>query len=615
VGPLTFSLTALTSLLLLNYVAKQFGNLVGKGLPADVIGSFVLFSIPFTLAMTLPMSVLIATLYAFSRLAAENEITALKANGVSMVRLFIPVLISAAVLSVGMIAFNDLVLPVANHRLRTLQGDIARKKPTFGLRERVINEVSPGRFFLQANHLDPFTNQMRDITIYDLSDPMRRRTIYADSGEVAFQANGSDLLLTLRRGSMLEVPKAEPMRLQRLHFERDFVRVEGVANQLEMTREDSYKSDREMSVCELQNEVSRYEHEYSASREELRRVLGAAAREALTGLPAQPVEPYQSTVISTMPGSSAPRSEYFSVGRLYCDGKLWLRKRGIRIALARSLFAATPEAVGEGNASIAGHIAGAVQDTGRRADSARAAAADSARRVADSAALALQDSARRLADSLTRAVQDSLRRADSAAGRTDPMAGAVPAAVAPPVYPTASSLPYMIAGQVTAARARMVENRRQINQNAVELHKKFAISVACFVFVLIGAPMALRFPRAGVGLVIGVSLGVFGLYYVGLIGGEALADRNLLTPFWAMWAANILLTGVGLIMLARMGRESATARGGDVAELLDLVRGVFRRGDGSGRRGRPGPRGSGAGSKDLDRAPPLERAPGIAGPA
>src|SRR5690606_39398013 len=104
-----------------------------------------------------------------------------------------------------------------------------------------------------------------------------------------------------------------------------------------------------------------------------------------------------------------------------------------------------------------------------------------------------------------------------------------------------------------------------------------AISMACVIFVLLGAPIALRFPRGGVGLVIGVSLGVFGLYYVGLIAGEALADRNILTPFWAMWSANILFTLLAIILLSRMGRESATSRGGDLSEILDTFKGLFRR--------------------------------------
>jgi lipopolysaccharide export system permease protein len=90
--------------------------------------------------------------------------------------------------------------------------------------------------------------------------------------------------------------------------------------------------------------------------------------------------------------------------------------------------------------------------------------------------------------------------------------------------------------------------------------------------VLLGAPIALRFPRGGVGLVISVSLGVFALYYVTLIAGESLADRNLLSPFWAMWGADVLFTLVAVLFLSRMGREAATARGGDVGELWDNLR-------------------------------------------
>ena len=73
-------------------------------------------------------------------------------------------------------------------------------------------------------------------------------------------------------------------------------------------------------------------------------------------------------------------------------------------------------------------------------------------------------------------------------------------------------------------------------------------------------------------LVIGVSLAVFALYYVGLIGGEELADRGILSPFWAMWATNVLFTVVGLLLLSRMGKEGATARGGDLGEAFEQLK-------------------------------------------
>src|SRR4029453_17863772 len=78
IGPFVFALSALTSLLLLQYIARKFGALVGRGLSWQVIGEFFLLSIPFTVAMTLPMAILVAVLYAFSRLGPEKKAQASK---------------------------------------------------------------------------------------------------------------------------------------------------------------------------------------------------------------------------------------------------------------------------------------------------------------------------------------------------------------------------------------------------------------------------------------------------------------------------------------------------------------------------------------------------------
>ncbi|MGH7463150.1 MAG: LptF/LptG family permease, partial [Longimicrobiales bacterium] len=96
----------------------------------------------------------------------------------------------------------------------------------------------------------------------------------------------------------------------------------------------------------------------------------------------------------------------------------------------------------------------------------------------------------------------------------------------------------------------------------VEYHKKFAIPFACIVFVIVGAPLAVRFPRGGVGMVIAVSLLIFGIYYISLIGGESLGDRGKVSPFWGPWAPNFLFLLVAIWGVARIGRETSTARGG-----------------------------------------------------
>jgi hypothetical protein len=131
------------------------------------------------------------------------------------------------------------------------------------------------------------------------------------------------------------------------------------------------------------------------------------------------------------------------------------------------------------------------------------------------------------------------------------------------------------------ADMRVKEAQRRQNRMGVEIQKKFSLAFACIVFVLVGAPIALRFPRGGVGLVIGVSFIVFATYYVALIGGEELANRSYLSPFWAMWGANVIFVIAGMILIARMGHESATNRGGGFGTVVDATRDWFarRRGD------------------------------------
>ena len=481
VGPLLFALSALTSLLLLNYIARQFGNLVGKGLPWTVIVEFLALSVPFTVAMTLPMAVLVSTLYAFSRLASENEVTAMKASGVGLAKLLIPVMVGGAVLALTMILFNDQVLPRANHRLSTLQRDIASKKPTFALKEQVINEVKKGALSLRAARIDRATTRMHDVMILDYGDQMSRKTIYADSGDLAFTADQRDLQLVLFNGEMVETNQSEPGRLQRLFFRTNTVKIVGVGNTLQRSDDEGqYKSDRERTVCDMQNELASAELDHRAMAAQVRALMIASTRATTTGVPQR---------IRRAPVDSTPS---WGLGRVYCTA----------LGIIAPPLAKPDDAGSSYNRSIA-----------------------------------------------------AARRSE-ATGDTNTVA------------PEGDQL----TAELDAARSVAVSRLEERNAFDVEIQKKFSIAIACMVFILIGAPVALRFPRGGVGLVIGVSLGVFALYYVGLIAGEDLADKNIVPPFAAMWVTNLVLTIVGVILLARMGKEGSTARGGDMSELFDAGR-------------------------------------------
>ena len=505
VGPLTFALTALTSILLLQYIGKHFGELVGKGLPAFVIAEFFALSIPLTVALTLPMAVLVATLYAFSRLAAENEITALKASGVSLRSVLKPVLWAALGVTVVMIGFNDQVLPRSNHKLAVLQRDIAQKKPTFGLREQVINEVSPGKFYLRAGHIDESSNLMREVTIYDMADPGVRRTIYADSGNMRMVNNMTDLELLLYNGNTEDVPTNTPTELRRLYFDVDNVKVRGVGNQFQKTTNESYKSDREMTVCEMQQ-----------AQERARRDHDVARREFLQRLPE--IKGSKTTLAEDLLKTKLDPPWDVGLGRVYCKAFSFLAPK-------------QAHAQGVSRTQLPSTASSTASTTPRRGP-----------------------------------ITNPKVVAPPATSRTP-----VPAMQTPPPAVDAAAL-----SQMEGLRLRLTDSAQLMNSYGVEIHKKFALAVACFVFVLLGAPIALRFPRGGVGLTIGVSLFVFALYYVCLIAGESIAKRGLMPAVVSMWMANVIFSLIALWLLARMGQEGSTARGGDLKEMIGTIKGAIR---------------------------------------
>jgi lipopolysaccharide export system permease protein len=342
---------------------------------------------------------------------------------------------------------------------------------------------------------------------------------------LGFSKNGSDLVMTLFDGWMQEVPSNDPGQLTRLFFRKNQFIVKGVGSKFESSQNVDYKGPREKTICEMQQDYKSATGGVERARDDLARLIQSTVHYSATGhYLTTPEDGRPPAPIDTTNGSVG-----LTIGGAYCR---MLSLFGVKQAHAAELT-------------------GAPQLSGSRARRARE---------------------RELVEK-QRAAQDSARRAGDTAAAT----------VAPPprptfVPPSAGYAPVSgdaTLGAINALRDRISETKRTRDMFGVEIHKKFSLAVACIVFILIGAPIALRFPRGGVGLVISVSLSVFALYYVGLIAGQSLAENGTLSPFWSMWMANILFTMVGLVLLARMGKESGSSRGGDMREMLDMLRAWF----------------------------------------
>jgi lipopolysaccharide export system permease protein len=595
VGPFVFALSALTSFMLLQFIARKFGDLVGRGLSWQVILEFFVLSIPLTVALTLPMSVLVAVLYAFSRLASENEITALKASGISTRSLLRPVLVASVFLAVFMLWFNDQVLSSANHELATLQIAIFRTKPSFALKEQVINPVKEGQLYLRAGYIDrDQSGHMRDITIYDVSNAMRRRTIFADHGTLSFASNQTDLILHLFDGMMMSAPSNQPEQLDRIYYKQDDLKVKDVASSFQPIDADTTsKGDREMSVCEMQSEYEKrnaaLQNAYTDSLIAVWRVMKERGKTE--------VEPKRKPV---------PKAG--GIGAMYCT--LITKYLHINPLAPKEAQAAEPSMFLRRLAQDTTHKTDTTKrDTTKRDTTKR----DTTKKGAPGIPLVQSESVMVMVNSILKkvprnAIPPGAFIPETAAAHmtvppngASPVGGPVPAVIGqpnpPPVVGTPggainpnpaarvatpppssgvsnpdANLKSVIASEVADAKIRLDDARHWRNRYAIEIQKKFSLAAACFVLVLVGAPLALRFPRGGVGLVLIASFLIFSVYYVGLTAGEALANHNLLSPFWSMWAGNIIFALIGIALITRMGHETATARGGNLGELMDSVR-------------------------------------------
>ena len=147
--------------------------------------------------------------------------------------------------------------------------------------------------------------------------------------------------------------------------------------------------------------------------------------------------------------------------------------------------------------------------------------------------------------------------------------------------PPSSGFADPVAAEITSGTrsraARAIALEQTVNRFKVEIHKKLAIAFACIVFTVIAPPLALRFPRGGVGLVVAASSVIFSVYWVGLIAGESLADRRVADPAVTMWVSNVVFLIAGILLASRMGRNGGNTRGGGFDDLVHRLKGRRRR--------------------------------------
>ena len=149
-----FPFCACLSIIVFYFIMQQaivyLNEIISKGLDPGVILEVFAIQLGWIITLAIPMAILTATLWVFGRMSGDNEITSIKASGQSLFRLLMPVLAAAAIFTILLVYFNDLILPDANHRAANLLSDISRKRPAAFIEPRVLIRDFPGYIFTPA---------------------------------------------------------------------------------------------------------------------------------------------------------------------------------------------------------------------------------------------------------------------------------------------------------------------------------------------------------------------------------------------------------------------------------------------------------------------------------
>jgi lipopolysaccharide export system permease protein len=491
-GPFVFCFSIIMFLLLLQFLVLHLDKIVGKDIPFTVIIELIAVNLAYMVVMAVPMSTLVACLMAFGSFAESNELAALKAAGISPISVIKPVLFVTMLFSVFLIWFSNDVLPEANYRARALFMDIRLKKPGFDLKPNVFYEGIDGYSFL-VRRVEAGGDSLHNITLFQQPTSERdQAVIKARNGYLSSDDRTNALTLYLFDGSVLrEIP----------------------SNVAGMTRVE----ETEFSSYRIQFNVSDLNFSRSDPTQHRRDDRTMSSRAMIA------------TVDSLNREIAREKNNFFNRGPVSQISQIAARKN--------ELLHQQPDQVDPGK-DYQGHggteqneIVAAVANTVSH-DTMRAA--EGTAYLPDSTGIQYAEPVEDHFITL-KILEDNKRRVFIADN-------------------TISSLREMSSAAVNTGNSIRWRMERAA-QYMVEVHKKISIPVGCMIFVLVGAPLGMLTRKGNIGFNAVISTIFFTYYWMGIIQGEKLADRMIISPFMGMWFTNLTLLVVGIILLVRLSTE------------------------------------------------------------
>jgi lipopolysaccharide export system permease protein len=286
VGPFVFAFFVILFILVLDLLLNIMDAILGKGLGALVVLELFGLNFAWMIAIAVPMSVLVAALMSFGRLANDNEITAMMSAGVSPASMVVPSVIASAVIAGGLMWFNETILPDSNYRSRVLMSSVRRQKPAISLKDREGTFITdfPGYVLrVERVNLDATSpvgpvsgSSLEGVQVYQIDRSGRDAPtiVAARKGTIEMWEGGAVVRLVLFDGEMIQLDTEDHARDLRTAFDTQTIIIKDRERGASAGKRyrSSYRGDRELSSSAMMVRVRKYRSQYITAGERVKKV-------------------------------------------------------------------------------------------------------------------------------------------------------------------------------------------------------------------------------------------------------------------------------------------------------------------------------------------------------
>jgi lipopolysaccharide export system permease protein len=251
--PFIIILFVLTFVLLMGKILQIMDLIVNKGVSVISVIKVILFLMPAFMIFTIPIALLISVLIGVGRLSSDNEITALKTSGISLLRMYYPVAIASLITFIFCIIISYFIVPQSNVASKRLLFNIVQQNANIGIKEKVFNDNFKG-FLIYADKIPDNKNYMEGIVISDKRIIGEQNTILARKAFLTSDLQSMTVKLTLEDGSIHTV-SSDLKNYRKIDFKSYDINLDlsGALSDFD----ESVKSTQDMTMRELLNKMKK----------------------------------------------------------------------------------------------------------------------------------------------------------------------------------------------------------------------------------------------------------------------------------------------------------------------------------------------------------------------